>query len=502
MRSSLGISLGTANLVTVVDGRPTMLPAAVTVRPGLTIAGFVDRVGDPVPMLAADGSAHRADRLAAAAIEAATRRAAPRRRPDVAAVAVPAHWSDAAVAALRAQAPHLHVVSDATAALMATAADVGLPARGVVVLCDLGASGTNITLADAGNDLAVIGQTVRCEEFSGDLVDQALLRHVVDGLDADPSGTSAVASLIDLRAECRAAKERLSDATATALAGPHTTIRVTRAELQAVIAGPLDRLVVALLDLLHRHRVAPAHLAAVVTVGGGARIPLVTQRLSEALRCPVITTPHAQAAAAIGAELIAVRSAAYEAPTALAPAAATMLAPAATPLAWSAEEPDDEAATEFALPRAVVARPEVYFDHEASAQERAHSRRRRSPVWLAGAACVAAVAVAGVVLTAEIARGDGTVATGVSDISTPVATHALEPAAQSAAPPPPDPVTQTVVAAAPAPQPAAAPAPAAPPPQQVVAKQAAPQPAPAPAAPAPAPPAPPARPPPPPPPPP
>ncbi|WP_048419475.1 Hsp70 family protein, partial [Mycolicibacterium chubuense] len=418
----------------------------------------------------------------------ATRRAAPRRRPDVAAVAVPAHWSDAAVAALRAQAPHLHVVSDATAALMATAADVGLPARGVVVLCDLGASGTNITLADAGNDLAVIGQTVRCEEFSGDLVDQALLRHVVDGLDADPSGTSAVASLIDLRAECRAAKERLSDATATALAGPHTTIRVTRAELQAVIAGPLDRLVVALLDLLHRHRVAPAHLAAVVTVGGGARIPLVTQRLSEALRCPVITTPHAQAAAAIGAELIAVRSAAYEAPTALAPAAATMLAPAATPLAWSAEEPDDEAATEFALPRAVVARPEVYFDHEASAQERAHSRRRRSPVWLAGAACVAAVAVAGVVLTAEIARGDGTVATGVSDISTPVATHALEPAAQSAAPPPPDPVTQTVVAAAPAPQPAAAPAPAAPPPQQVVAKQAAPQPAPAPAAPAPAPP--------------
>uniref|UniRef100_UPI0021F27B96 Hsp70 family protein n=1 Tax=Mycolicibacterium psychrotolerans TaxID=216929 RepID=UPI0021F27B96 len=416
-----------------------------------------------------------------------------------------AHWSAAAVAAMRAQAPHLHVVSDATAALTAVAAGGGLPSRGVVALCDLGASGTNITLADAGNDLAVIGQTVRCDDFSGDLVDQALLRHVVDGLDADPAGTSAVASLIDLRAECRAAKERLSDATATALAGPHTTIRVTRAELQSVIAGPLDRLVVALLDLLHRHRIATAHLAGVVTVGGGARIPLVTQRLSEALRCPVITAPHAQTAAAIGAELIAVRAAAHEAPTTLAPAAATMLAPAATPLAWSAEEVDDEAATEFALPRSDVARPEVRFEPESVVDEPAQRRWGRSPVWLAGAACVAAVAIAGVVLTAEIARGDGTVATGVSDISTPVATHALEPAAQPAAPPPADPGvsdistpvathalepaaqpaapppadpgTQTVVAAPPAPQPAAAPAPAAPPAQQqVVAKQAAPQP--------------------------
>ncbi|MCV7069888.1 Hsp70 family protein, partial [Mycobacterium rufum] len=314
----------------------------------------------------------------------ATRHAAPRRRPDVTAVAVPAHWSAGAVAALRAQAPHLHVVSDATAALTAVAAGPGLPSRGVVVLCDVGASGTSITLADAGDDLAVIGQTVRCDEFSGDLVDQALLRHVVDGLDADPAGTSAVASLIDLRAACRAAKERLSAATATALAGPHTPIRVTRAELQSLIAGPLDRLVVAVLDVLHRHRIAPAALAAVVTVGGGARIPLVTQRLSEALRCPVITAPQAQAAAAIGAELIAVRAVAFEAPTELAPAAATMLAPAATPLAWSAEECSmpTTSATKFALPRGDAARPEVHFGHETAAEE---PRRRRSPMWLAGA---------------------------------------------------------------------------------------------------------------------
>ncbi|MEW5809669.1 MAG: Hsp70 family protein [Actinomycetota bacterium] len=492
MRTSVGISLGSANLVAVADGRSIVRPAAVTVRPGLTVTGFVDRVGDPVPMLAADGSAHRADRLAAAAIEAATRQASPRYRPQLGAVAVPGHWSDGAVAALRTAAPHLLVVSDATAALTAVAAGPGLPTRGVVVLCDLGAGGTSITLADAGAGFAPIGPTMRCDEFSGDLVDQALLRHVldglVDGLDLDPAGTSAVASLIDLRAESRAAKERLSQVTATALAGPRGPVRVTRGELEALIGQPLDRLVAALVGELHRARIAPADLAAVVTVGGGARIPLVTQRISETLRCPVHTIAHPQIAAARGADLLARRGAEHQAATVAVPAAATVLAPAVPALAWSAEDPD-AAETEFALPVSEVAdtgaaRPAVHFGHDP-AEETTAKKRPAALTWLAGAASVAAVAAAAVVLTTQIARSDES--TPASGISTPVAMHALEPAAAPPAAPPADTVTQTVVAAAPAPQPVAALA-AAPavPRGQVVAKEAAP--APAPAAPAPVPP--------------
>ncbi|MEH3139251.1 MAG: Hsp70 family protein [Mycobacterium kyogaense] len=490
MRSSVGISLGSAILVAVADGRPIVRPTAVTVRPGVTVTGFLDRVGDPVPMLAADGSAHHPDRLAAAAIEAATRRAAPRQRPQVGAVAVPGHWTAGAVAALSAAAPHLRVVPDTTAALTAVAAGAGLPTRGAVLLCDLGAGGTNITLADAGAGFAPIGPTVRSDDFSGDLIDQAVLRHVLADLEVDPAGTAAVASLHDLRVESRAAKERLSQVTATALAGARGPVRITRGELEALIAEPLDRLIATIVDIVHRARIVPV---AVVTVGGGARIPLVTQRLSEALRCPVRTTAHPQIAAAAGAELLALRGVEQQAATVAVPAAATMLAPAVPALAWSAEE-DDAAETEFAMPAADTgaARPVVQFSHEG-AEESPAKKRVGAPVWLACAACAAAIATAAVMLTTQIARSDET--TSASGISTPVAMHALEPsAAPPAAAPPADTVTQTVEAAAPAQQPVvvqAAPAPAAPQ-GQVVAKEAAPAPVPAapapvPAAPAPAP---------------
>jgi molecular chaperone DnaK (HSP70) len=65
-------------------------------------------------------------------------------------------------------------------------------------LYDFGASGTNITLADAHAGLAIIGDTVRYPDFSGDLIDQSLLNHVIAGIadarDSDPASTAAVGS--------------------------------------------------------------------------------------------------------------------------------------------------------------------------------------------------------------------------------------------------------------------------------------------------------------------
>ena len=70
------------------------------------------------------------------------------------------------------------------------------------------------------------------------------------------------------------------------------------------------------------------------TVGGGAGIPLVTQRLSEQFRVPVITTPQSQLNVAAGAALLADRDLAADAPTGLSAAAdaPTGIAPAA----WAA----------------------------------------------------------------------------------------------------------------------------------------------------------------------
>lgn len=492
MRTSLGVSLGAANLVAVADGRLIVRPAVLTVA-GQTITGFVDRVGDPVPMVAADGSAHYGGQLVAAAIEGLTRDMHPSRRPDVAAVAVPAHWSPTAVAALRAVVPHLTVVSDAVAALTALQAEPGLPARGVVALCDFGATGTSVTLADAGDGFRVVGETLRYDEFSGDLIDQAVLGHVLADLDVDPSGTSAVASLAALRAECREAKEALSVQTATALSGPGGAVRLTRTELESLLAGPLGGLVEAVVEALHRNRVAPAQLAAVASVGGGARIPLVTQRLSEALRVPVVTGPYAQAAAAAGAELIAVRGVSREAVTTVVATADSMATMAAPALAWSEETVDFDAATESVQPvqDAAMARPGFAFEPAEESVDATPWYRRPAGV-LVGAACVAAFAATGVILTSHIGDADA-VRADASVITAPVASRPLEqsapqaPAPQVVAPAPA--AAERGMAAAPAP----AAVPVAPranaPVEQRVAKQAAPAPAPArvPAAPAPVP---------------
>jgi actin-like ATPase involved in cell morphogenesis len=395
--SSLGLTVGATNLACTGDGhRPLIRPSVVTPEPGLTLTGFVDRVGDPVPMVAQNGSRHRPELLLAEALDGVARNAAKAPVSEVA-VAVPAHWRASMVEALRAalrSKPGLTgapLVSDAAAALTALRSNPGLPSAGVIVLCDFGGSGTSITLVDAGAKDIPIGETVRVQDFSGDQIDQAVLTRVVAGIfeasGADPAGTSMVGSLGRLREECRRAKERLSDETATAIVvdvpGLETTVRMTRMELDDLIDEPLTEFVAALSDTLERNRIGLASVSAVATVGGGARIPLITQRLSEHLRTTVVTTPSPQLTAAQGVALIAHRSQIVETATTVAPAApatATVAAaafgaggasPAVGALAWSevADDPHDVLVTEPHFDDHYAAtpadsRPEVHFQHD------------------------------------------------------------------------------------------------------------------------------------------
>jgi hypothetical protein len=250
--------------------------------------------------------------------------------PDVA-IAVPAHWSPTTTWAFRSalgksrtlahDSEQVRVVSDAVAALTALQANPGIAGNGVVALLDFGGSGTSITLADATASFATVGETVRYPDFSGDLVDQAVLAHVLDNVadKADPAGTTAVESLTKLREECRRAKERLSADTATQLVlelpGYRADIRLTRDELQELIRRPLDGVVLALDELTERNGTSATNLVALAIVGGGASIPLVTQRLSEHTQLPVVTTPAPALNAAVGAALFAAFGADADAPT-------------------------------------------------------------------------------------------------------------------------------------------------------------------------------------------
>src|SRR5258707_2428928 len=248
MPDGVGLSVGATNLAAVVVGRTAVTRSPVVTlyshRPpevgvpsenpnlserGLIITDFTDRVGDPVGIVAADGSTHLADKVLADALRAMLYTVGSPPAGPVA-VSYPAHWRPAAVDALRnalAAVPEVQVpkpaqlVSDATAALTALQDDPGVPTRGVIALCDFGGTGTNITLVDATNGFAPIAPTVRHTDLSGDLIDQALLTHVINDLSAagtiDLSGTSAIGSLTRLRAQCRGAKERLSTAAVPSL---------------------------------------------------------------------------------------------------------------------------------------------------------------------------------------------------------------------------------------------------------------------------------------------
>ena len=182
-----------------------------------------------------------------------------------------------------------------------------------MALLDFGGGGTSITLADAASGFEPIEDTTRYTEFSGDQIDQALLNHVLEGITnaggIDPAGTAAVGSLTRLREECRNAKERLSAETVTELIaelpGYRSGIRVTRAELESLIAQPLAGVLTALENALERNRISWSNVSAVVTIGGGASIPLITQQLSEHSQAPVVTTPQPALDAAVGAALFA-----------------------------------------------------------------------------------------------------------------------------------------------------------------------------------------------------
>jgi hypothetical protein len=524
----IGLSVGAANLTAVAVGRTAVRRSAVLTKfahrppevgvpaenpnlrePGLIITDFVDRVGDPVGLLASDGSSHRADALLADGLRAMFHTVT-REQSEPVAVSYPAHWRAPAVEALRgglssmsefgASGPGL-LIPDAVAALTALQQAPGVPARGVIALCDFGATGTSITLADAARDFAPVAPTHRHVELSGDLIDQALLTHVVGGLSSagavDLTGTSAIGSLSRLRAQCRAAKERLSTAAATALTadlpGHSGEIRLTRTELEDTIRQPLTRFIEELQDILQGSGIRPADLVAVATVGGGARMPIVTTTLSENLRVPVVSTAHPELAAAIGAGLRAVRGTVVDGATAMAPAApaaaaaaaATGLAsaapvPSAAPgpaggLAWSDAGDDipDVAAPRDDEPPAEAwdgdsARPRMAFAPPEEPEDEPAQPWYRSPFVLmaVGLAVILAAIAAAVVF---LVGGD----------DEPASTTPTTPTATSSAPPTTTPELPPVTPEPPAPAPPSGPAVVnSPPPVVTVTEQAPPPPAP------------------------
>jgi actin-like ATPase involved in cell morphogenesis len=470
-RSALGLSIGATNLAAVTAERAVTRKPVLTLyrqrspevgvpsenpklnEPGLVIGDFVNRVGDPAGIAAADDTTHRSETLVADALRALAYAATDGRPlPDAVAVTHPAHWDAVPVNALGVALSRvsewsrgrLVLLPDSTAALFALQVNPGVPTSGTIAVCDFGGSGATVSLVDAANGYQPIAPAVRTEDFSGDRIDQAVLTHVVGDLSSagsfDSSATSGIGSLNKLRTACRYAKERLSSTMETELTaevpGYRGEIRLSRADLEDAIRQPLDGFIGFLHEVLERNGIRPLDLAAIASVGGGASIPLVIRTLAEQSGALVVTAPRPHLTAAVGAALRAARGPG-EGETALAPTAAGSAldpmtvadippAPAAAPaLAWSEAgedsgimpirpgEYDDEPAGGAVSP--ARARPRRDVAPEPAATGASAEAWYRRPVVVALGTALATLAIgAAVLLTVRHNSGPSTPTPGVS----------------------------------------------------------------------------------------
>ncbi len=515
MYDPLGLSIGTTNLVAARNESPPVTRRAVLTlyphcapkiglpgenpsltEPGMLMSGFVERIGDSVALVSSDGSAHDPDLLMVEALDAMVIAADADAGSSEISIAVPAYWKPGTIQALRnglrthvgfvrsGMAPRL--VSDAVASLTAANSEQGLPAGGVVGLLDFGGGGTSATLLETAGDFEPVSATMRCVEFSGDEIDQALLLRVFEelghGSGIDPASTAAVGELRQLREDCRAAKERLSTDAVTELAaelgGRRCSMQVTRDELEDLIQDRLTGFIYAFDDMLTRNSKTWADLAAVVAVGGGASIPLVNQRLSMHGRTPVLTVSQPALAAATGALALASRGEALDMRTRTSIGLLTAAAgsdviqlPAGDVLVI-----DHDAATDRELAWSQTEWGEVpvrfaddSYDEDGAAgwsmrlnmieppQERPWRRVRLSQLVIGLCALVAMTAIGGVAYTlAGIENRQAPVVPTIAPVPLPPASSALP----SPVPPPPSPAPVPSVA----PVPSSAPPPPPPPP--------------------------------------
>lgn len=397
---AVGLSIGCTTLAAVTADRAVTIRPAV-IRGGGTLDGFVDRVGDPVGIIAADGSMHPAATLLAEALLDLARNAiAGGPLPVTVGLAYPGHWRPAEVEALRRALRRIPPwVSSATPTLLADYAAAlrsvrpGMPDRGVVAVCDFGGSATTVTLVDLATERPIGAR--RHTDFCGDAIDRALLTYVLAsaGLAPGGTGTAAIAALTRLRSECRAGKERLSVQAVTVVpgraAGLRGDVRITRAELEELIRTPLAAIPALVQELLRDNNIA--QLAAVVSVGGGAAVPALTTALSAHLRVPVIVADRPALASARGAALAVSTG---EDVTAVVPVGPRR-APA--PVAWSlADLPEfvPQQAERVRPPVSAAPRPRLDFAPAPDSAGTAATRWHRHPMVVA-AATLAIIAAAG-----------------------------------------------------------------------------------------------------------
>jgi actin-like ATPase involved in cell morphogenesis len=286
----------------------------VVSRPDHVTRGFVDRVGDEIPIILG-GRPYPAEVLIAAVVGwiADYAEAAEGAPPARLVVAHPAGWGGhrraALLGALReAGLPDLMLLPRPVAAAESYTASEPVEIGQEIAVHSLGSGRFEAAVLrreSFGFDVRSHGQSM--DTTGGDLFDDLLATRVLDELGGDV-GPVAKAKL---RAACKSAKERLSTELAVTVPAPREsprgTVMVNRTDLEELIRPAVEATVSSLQRTILAAGATTNTLRAVVLVGGCGRIPLVTELVTAGVRVRVTAAAEPELSVARGAALAAAR---------------------------------------------------------------------------------------------------------------------------------------------------------------------------------------------------
>ncbi|WP_280464208.1 FGGY-family carbohydrate kinase [Nocardia carnea] len=193
------------------------------------------------------------------------------------------------------------IVPDIDAVVEFAAASGALKDVSSLAVFDLGASGLSVTVVDVST--RQVRHTERTGDISGEYFDSLIREQQINsGRIAHPPDP---AGLAELDALCRSAKERLSAGSAVALPSGYGPVLLTQENFTALISRAVETAARATRAVVER---SGRPVQAVLAVGGGMRIPLVSRALRDAMDMPVLVPPEPETATARGAALLAGRT--------------------------------------------------------------------------------------------------------------------------------------------------------------------------------------------------
>jgi actin-like ATPase involved in cell morphogenesis len=283
---------------------------------------FKRRLGDTTPILLG-GVPYSAESLMARLLRAVLEDVTAREGegPSKICISHPANWGpykrellEQAVRLADIEVP-VRYVTEPEAAAIFYAQQQRVEPGAVVAVYDLGGGTFDAAVLrkiDGGFEL--LGQPEGIERLGGIDFDAAVFAHVNQALggklaELDEDDPATIAAVSRLREECVGAKEALSTDTDVSipvlLPNIATEIRLTRAELEAMVRPTLYSSIEALRRALRSAGVSPEQLHSVLLVGGSSRMPLVAQLVGAELGRPVAVDAHPKHAIALGAAWLA-----------------------------------------------------------------------------------------------------------------------------------------------------------------------------------------------------